>query len=198
MLNAVTLVLVLLVPTWLGIDSWRPPKADQERKTVQTFGLDGLTPTKGDWVDSSQSWQFDDVRVRIVVSLTHVELSGPMKKQKWSKAPYVLIRVAVANVGVVREFNVIGWDAKSPPKLTDASGKVVVRAAFEPGWSTELRQKQATLRPGESVEHDLLFEAPVDPGAYFRLELPGDPCGAAEQVVRFQIPTQPLGYKSAK
>jgi hypothetical protein len=187
--------MAILVPTWLGFDSWRPPRTDADRKTVQTFGPDGLTPPRGDWVDASQSWQFDDVRVRMIANMAPIELNGPMKKQKWSKTPYLLIRVAVANVGVAREFEVTGWDGKAPPRLIDAAGKAIGPAVLEPGWTTPLRRKPAILRPGESVEFDLLFESPANPGAHFRLELPGLTCGAGEQVIRFQIPTQPLGYK---
>jgi hypothetical protein len=194
-LNVLVILIVTLLPTWLGIKSWHKDPVDLEKKTVQTFGHDGLKPASGDWVDVSQSWQFDDVRVRAVVTTGPVELTGPKGQKKWTKNQYLQVRVAVANVGVSRAFDVTGWDDKIPARMVDAAGNPVAEPKFETGWEPTLRRKHASLTPGQSVEHDLLFEAPATPGVYFRLELSGVGCGAPEQFVRFQIPTRPLGYR---
>jgi hypothetical protein len=195
-LNAGVILIITLLPSWLGAKSWRPDPIEKERKTVQTFGRDGLQPTSSEWVDNSQSWQFDDVRVRVIATLSPLELTGPKGQKKWTKSQYLQLKVAVANVGVARTIDVTGWDAKAPVRLTDATGKPVSLPTFETGWEPPpLRHKHKNLLPGEMVEHDLLFEAPTNPGEYFRLELSGVGCGVPEQTVRFQIPGRPLGYR---
>ena len=193
-LNALVLLVVSLLPTWLGIDSWRVTPMEKDRLTPQAFGSDGLQPT-GEWIDVAQSWQFDDVRVRVVATVERIELTGPKGQTKWTKPAYVKVRVAVGNVGVARAFDVVGWDSKVPLRLTDAHGKEISQAAFEANWEPTLRRKHAKLTPSDSVEHDFVFEAPLQPGEFFRLELPGGPCGAPEQTIRFQIPTRPFGYR---
>ncbi len=196
-LNALILLIVSLAPTWLGIDPWRPEPIDKERLTPQAFDKDGLKPTS-EWTDVRQSWQFDDVRVRVIATLEQIELTGPKGQKKWTKPTYLKIRVAVGNVGVARAFDVVGWDLKTPMKLTDANGKELAPLTFEANWEPTLRREHAKLTPRDTVEHDYLFEVSANPGAFFRLELPGGPCGAAEQTIRFQIPARPLGYLPPK
>jgi energy-converting hydrogenase Eha subunit C len=194
-LNAVVVLLVFLLPTWLGIKSWRPDPVIADLKTVKAFSPDGLQPALSEWMDPSQAWQFDDVRVRLIASVGPIELTGAKSKKQWTKKQYLQLRVTVANVGVARQIAFAGWGGQTPAKITDATGKVVPPATFETGWDPLIQPKAASLAPGQTAEQTMLFELPPDPGEFFRLELPGTVCGAAEQVVRFQIPARRLGYR---
>lgn len=194
-LNAIVLLLAFLLPTWLGIKSWRPDPIIADLKTVKAFSAEGLQPAVGEWMDPSQAWQFDDVRVRLVASLGPIELTGPKGKKQWTKKQYLQLRITVSNVGVARQIDFVGWGKQFAAKVTDATGKVVPLPAFESGWDPLIQSKTASLFPGQVAEQTMLFEAPADAGEYFRLELPGAACGAPDQTVRYQIPARRLGYR---
>jgi hypothetical protein len=193
-LNGVVLVVALLLPGWLGLAPWRPTKADDTSKTVQVVSAEGLQKPQSDWVEIGQAWQFDDVRVVGKATLGPIEMIGPKGQPAWSRKNYIQLRVKVANVGVVREVPFAGWDPAAV-KFTDAAGTTVPPAKFDGGWAVTETYKTAKLTPGKSADWLLLFEVPTNPTEYFRIELPGAPCGVPDSPVRFQIPARPLGYR---
>jgi hypothetical protein len=192
-LNGLTLLVALLLPGWLGLNSWRPSPAAKEDRAVHVLGTEGLEKPKSDWLDISQTWQLDDVRAKGSASYGQVELAGPMGKVAWSKKAYVAVRVKIGNVGVAREIRFAGWDPATV-KLTDDAGTPIPPAKFEAAWPTEI-SKPASLTPGKSADWVLLFEAPANPTEYLRLELPGAPAGVPDSPIRFQIPARPLGLR---
>jgi hypothetical protein len=193
-LNALILLVAFLLPGWLGLESWRPSRANQEDRTVKVLSTEGLEKPKGDWVDIGQVWQFDDVRVKGSAAAGPVELTGPMGKVAWSKKAYLAVRVRVGNVGVAREIPFRGWDPAAV-KLTDAGGAAVAPAKFESGWFPAEVSKAAALTPGKSADWLFLFELPAGPTEYLRLELPGAPAGVPDSPIRFQIPARQFGAK---
>jgi hypothetical protein len=193
-LNGLVLVIALLLPGWLGLAPWRPVKTADENKTVQVVSAEGLQKPQSEWVEIGQAWQFDDVRIVGKATFGPVEVLGPKGQVAWSRKNYIQVRVKVANVGVAREIPFNGWNPAAV-KFTDASGTAAPPAKFEGGWVPTEVSKTAKLTPGKSADWLLLFEAPANPTEYFRLELPGAPCGVPDSPVRFQIPARPLGFR---
>ena len=192
-LNALVLLVALVLPGWLGLDSWRPAPVNKEAQIVQAFGPDGLSVPKDDWVPADRAWQLDDVRVRVhQVAVGPVELVGPKGKRAWSKKQYLQVRVRVTNAGVARMIDFRGWDPVPPkgtdgPKLTDADGQALVPAAFDPGWQpTAGRPDPVPLPPARGADQTFFFEAPAGQPGRLRFELPGAAIGL-EQPARFQI-----------
>lgn len=188
-LNALVLLVALALPGWLGLGSWRPVKADADRRTVQVLGTEGLEKPPSEWVDVSQAWQFDDVRVKASAAAGPVELVGPKGKGAWSKKQYLVVRLKVGNVGVAREIPFPGWDPQAV-KLTDAAGTAVPLAKFDAGWAPAEVPRPASLLPGKSADWLFVFDLP-GPTEYLRLELPGAPAGVPDTPVRFQMPVRP-------
>jgi len=193
-INGLTLLVALMLPGWLGLNSWRPAPSAKEDRAVHVVGTEGLEKPASDWLDISQTWQLDDVRAKASAAYGPVELAGPMGKAAWSKKSYVAVRVKIGNVGVAREIKFAGWDPAAV-KLTDAAGTPIPPAKFEAGWSPTEVSKPASLTPGRSADWVMLFEAPANPAEYLRLELPGGPAGVTDTPIRFQIPARPLGLR---
>jgi hypothetical protein len=190
-LNGLTLLVALLLPGWLGLNSWRPSPTEKEDRTVHVVSIEGLEKPATDWLDISQTWQLDDVRAKASAAYGQVELAGPMGKNAWSKKAYIAVRVKIGNVGVAREIKFQGWDPAAV-KLTDAAGTPIPPAKFESGWAPTEISKPASLTPGKSADWVMLFESPPNPTEYLRLELPGGPAGVTDSPIRFQIPARPL------
>jgi hypothetical protein len=190
-LNGLILLIAFLLPGWLGLDSWRPAPATKDTRIVQVLNAEGLQNPKSEWIEVGQAWQFDDVRVVATPSLGPVEMLGPKGQPAWSKKNYIRIRVRVGNVGVARAIKFDGWDPNAV-KLKDASGTAVPPAKFDNGWLLTETSKPATLTPGKSADWLLFFEAPANPTEYYRIELPGAPCGVPDSPIRFQIPARSL------
>ena len=192
-LNAAVLLVALVLPGWLGLDSWRPVPVDRESQTVQAFGPDGLSAVQDEWIPADRAWQLEDVRVRVSeVSLGQIELVGPAGQRKWSRKRYLQVRVRVSNVGVARMIEFRGWDPNPPkdtpgPKLTDADGKALTPATFDPGWKPAAgRPDPVPLLPARGADQTFVFEAPAGPPGRLRLELPGAAFGL-DQPAKFQI-----------
>jgi hypothetical protein len=192
-LNALLLVVVVLLPGWLGIDSWRPPKIGDDPKVVRQFGPDGLAPTAPDWIDGDRAWQFDDVRVQITaVNPWQVELTAPSGKKSWSKNKYLLVTVKVSNVGVARPLPFPKWELTAAKQgdpivtLTTDSGERLVPAKFESGWATAFKAPPQTLLPTQSGERTFLFQLPGAATKVLRLELPATEFGSPTPI-RFQL-----------
>ena len=184
-LNALLLLVVVLLPGWLGIDSWRPPKIGDDPKVVRQFGPDGLAPTAPDWIDGDRAWQFDDARVQVTtVNPWQVELTAPNGKKSWSKNKYVLVTVKVSNVGVARPLPFPKWDltAAKPGDpvvtLTTDSGEKLVPAKFENGFRTSFQAPAQTLLPTQAGERTFVFQLPGSPTKALRLELPATEFGS--------------------
>ena len=188
-INALVLLVALLLPGWLGLDPWRPVRTDADKRTVQVLGPEGLEKPATEWVDISQPWQFDDVRVKASAAVGPIELIGPKAKGAWSKKQYLVVRLKVGNVGVAREIPFQGWDPQTI-KLIDAAGTAVPLAKFDPGWAVADTSRPASLTPGKSADWLLVFDLP-GPTEYLRLELPGTAIGVPDTPIRFQMPVRP-------
>jgi len=188
--NAVALLLITLLPSWLGLESWWPAPIDDDPNQVKAVAFEGgklsQPAADGDWIDASKlSWQRRDVRVTVFeVRIGPVRLKGPKEKLKDTKEKYILIGLRVRNSGVARMFEYRTWNAKpatpeSPVvKLTDSAGKELKPAVFDDGWDVPGRGESASLRPTMSVDDILVFEAPKEAIEHLKLELPfefGDP-----------------------
>jgi hypothetical protein len=202
-LSAAGLLVVIALPGWLGLESWRPtPVPDPFRAPVAVPNGRGA-PVPADWVDVSQaSWRLQDVRVAVrSAGVAPVELLGPKGQKKWTRERYLQVWLEVTNVGVARKVEFRAWGATAPPggdapRLTDPAGKVLAAKTFDPGTTPAWRAQTAGLLPGKSADQLLVFEAPPAAGDFLRLELPGGAFGAAE-AVRLQIPRLFLNSRSS-
>jgi hypothetical protein len=200
--NAAVLVLVVALPTWLGLSGWVPAEVPVDTNVVKSFGHDGNLPQPADWVDAATaSWQINDVRVGLVsAGVGPAELVGPGNRHKWSKTKYLQVALRVTNVGVAREFDFQGWDQAPPPppapdapapppppRLTDAAGKELKAGTFESGWGPVAKAQTKHLFPGKWADQVLYFEPPAGAVDHLRLELPGAVFASPEAVVRLQL-----------
>jgi hypothetical protein len=185
-LNFAVLTVAFLLPSWLGLTSWRSKPPDKEANAVRTFGREGLATPTDQWVPGDQGWQVVDVRAVVrTISLAPIELTGPSGEKRLSKKPYLQIRVRIGNVGVARLIEFKGWD-ESTVRLTDNTGRSIPLASFEPGWQAAPRVTPASLPPGRAAEQLFVFEPPAGKFDSLRLELPGVAFDMS-QPVRFQI-----------
>jgi hypothetical protein len=188
-INAIVLVLALLLPSWLGITSWRPVKEVDDSGTVRAVGLTDGVASPADWVDVSKSaWQRDDVRVSVTgVSIGQIELVGPKEKRRWTKEKFLQVRLKVENVGVSRAIDFRGWSAgPQGPKLIPPTGESVGIKTWEDGWAAPAKPAAANLFPGRGTEQTLIFPYPATGSGPLRLELPAAAFGGTESV-RLQL-----------
>ena len=186
LLNFAVLVIAFLLPSWLGLSSWRPRPVDKDAHAVRTYGKEGVEKFTGDWIPAEKGWQLDDAKVAVRnTSLGPVELTGPKGEKRWSRKQYLHVRVRVGNGGVARLIEFKGWPTNTV-RLTDNAGRALQPATIETGWEAPTRVESASLPPGRAADQVFVFEAPAGQIEYLRLELPGTAFGANEPV-RFQI-----------
>jgi hypothetical protein len=190
-LNAVAIAAVFLLPSWLGLESWRRSIPPGGPTAPQAVGhRTGLT-APADWVDAGQaSWGFGDIRVS-VRSATYgpIELTGPNGATRRTKEAYLSLVVRVANEGVERRIELGGWAAGGDGmRLTDPAGKALAVKRFESGWAvTTGPPRAAGVNPGKSAEVLVIYEAPTIHPSFLRLELPGAAVGV-DGPIRFHLP----------
>jgi len=183
-LNLFALVLLIVLPSWLGVSEWVPlGNPDAGPKPVTAVGRDGSLPRPAEWVDASQAvWEQGDVRIAVtsvtVGPATPDAAAPPGKKRE----PVLRIGLKITNVGVARVVEFTGWAAPpSEPKLTTTAGKpMAVRNSGLPSGA-------GSIYPGKSTELALTFEPPAGPPDDYRLELPAQAFGGTDPV-KFQIP----------
>lgn len=183
--NALGLLLVVLLPDWLGGPTWLPKRFETaEFKAPMAVSRDG--PAKPvEWVEAGKaSWQMGDVRAAVTAAVIETPAKGAIGN------PSFRVTVQLSNVGLERTIEFPGWTAATPaaggepapaPKLTAADGGQPV--PLKPGGPPE---PPHGIHPGKSLDTTLLFAAPPAKGD-LRLELPAQPFGGKEPV-KFQIP----------
>jgi hypothetical protein len=185
-LNLAVLVVAFLLPSWLGLGSWRPKPVDKDAHTVRAYGNQGIENVAGEWIPADKGWQLDDIKVMIRnTSLGPIELTGPKGEKRLTKKQYLQVRVRVGNGGVKRLIEFKGWETNIV-RMSDHAGRVLQPATTETGWEGPVRVEPASLPPGRAADQVFVFEAPASQVEYLRLELPGSAFGANEPV-RFQI-----------
>lgn len=180
-LNVLGLLLVLLLPSWLGISGWTPV-GDPERapKPVTAVGRDGSLPKTVEWVDASQAvWEQGDVRITVVG--VAVGSADPMSKNPDKRKERVLrLTLKLTNVGVARAIEFVNW---SPAPETETKLSAATTGALTQKATTA---EKAVIYPGKSAENVLTFAAPDKPED-LRLEIPAQALGAADPA-RILIP----------
>jgi len=176
--NAFGLLLVTLMPDWLGAGEWKP-KADPNAgpKPVLSVGHDGNTVAAGEWIDARNAvWRQDDVQIAIgKVRLEPVDAKAKQLTQRMLR-----ITLKLSNVGVARAVTLNNWNGESLPKLAVANGSAVAFIKMEtPG---------AAVYPGKDLDVVLAFELPPTLTESLTLELPGSAFGGRESV-KFRIPS---------
>lgn len=187
--NAVVALTLMLLPTWLGVTTWRPV-GDPNAIPKRPFAIDnsGNASESPDGVDASAAtWQHGDTRlaVRQVTIAADPTAKQPAGK-KDQKERIARVNVTLTNVGVGRAIEFAGWDAKTSTaaaSLTSSTGQTLSRKETAPLGS-------GVVYPGKSVECVLVFDAtPLGPDEGLRLELPAAAFGGdAETPARFRIP----------
>lgn len=183
-LNLFALLLLVVLPGWLGISDWMPlGNPDAGPKPVTAVGRDGSLPKPAEWVDANAAvWEQGDVRIAVTsVTIGPADPEAPRVPGK-KKDPVLRIGLKLTNVGVARAVEFTGWAAPAEPKLTTAAGKPVA------GKNAGLPTGAAAVYPGKSTEFALMFEPPAGAPEDYRLELPAQAFGGTDPV-KFQIPS---------
>lgn len=185
-LNTLTLLLVLVLPGWLGLTGWVPvPEPGDGPKPVTAVGRDDGLPRPADWVDAGSAvWEQGDVRVAVIgASLVPPDPNPAVKAAPAGRKEWVVkVGLKLTNVGVARGIEFAGWPPAGPgaPQLTTAGGKTL---ALRPSATPP---EKATVFPGKSAECWLVFAPPAAPDE-LRLELPPAAFGGPDSV-RFRLP----------
>lgn len=192
-LHLIILVLVLLLPSWLGLGAWRENVIEDGPPAPLAFSHTNQKTTIADWVDaSSASWQFKDVRVTFRSAVVGpIDLVGPKGAKRTSKDQYLQLTLRVKNNGVERPFDLSGWtvgQGLEQVQLTDSAGRTIKPARFEEDWFPDAPPSKPAERlfPGHMSEVRLIFSAPQPRIDFLRLALPGTMFGF-EEMVKFQI-----------
>ncbi|MBA4067201.1 MAG: hypothetical protein C0501_26545 [Isosphaera sp.] len=187
-LHALLLLVVLLLPSWLGLEAGRAGTPDDDGPSGPVAAGHGTGITApADWVDAgTASWKFRDVVVTVrSVTAGPVELTGPDGMKRTPKGDYLRVTLRLANEGTAGPVEPGGWSADQV-SLTTPAGKPVRAAGFDRGWEPAGVRPPAAVYPGKSAEMVFVFEAPSPRPDHLRLELPGAGVGV-EPPVRFRI-----------
>lgn len=161
------------------------------------------TLAPGEWVDAAGEWiRQDDVSFRIMAVRR-----APLNKDKAEGPQVLLIQFRLANVGLGRPIEFEGFRKdKNQPILKDEAGK---------SYAFQEQRKKASPRgvkipatnlgivkliPRDSVDYELVFEAPPKKAAPLKLDLPASAWGRLG-VCNFHIsgvfePAQPAQKKA--
>jgi hypothetical protein len=191
LLNLAVVGVVALRPDWVGLTPWRELAQNNGPTTVQAVSHGTRIAAGADWVDASQaSWVLQDVRVSVHSAvISPVELTGPGGVKRKTKEPYLQLLLRVTNEGLARRIEFTGWAAGGTDglRLTNTTGRAFKIRTFDPGWEVRPGPRPAGVFPGKTAEVLFTFDAPVERGEAFRLELPGTAVGV-EEPVRLYIP----------
>src|SRR5262245_60846495 len=161
--NVLAILLVTLLPGWLALDSWWPPKNEDNTGITKVRPLDGgaIATLEGGWVDLSKGvWQRDDVLVKIsAIWVGKVQIKGPKDALDSSKEKVLVVGMQISNVGVMRRINYRSWQGPLPPEcvppqVTDSTGKVHQAKKFPDGWAMPFHAQDGTVLPGAQAHDD--------------------------------------------
>jgi hypothetical protein len=187
-LNGAIIVVVMMLPGWLGLPSWGLPAAHDDSESVRAVRHNsGGASSPAEWVDASkESWRQGDVLVSVrSLKLDTVLLTGPQEKKMRTKEPYLQISLRIGNEGFTRKVEFAGWgqpDSADAPRLTDSAGDTLPAKSFDAGWEPPGKPISASIFPGKWTEHLLIFVAPKATSGDLHLELPGNAFGSKEPV----------------
>ncbi len=182
------LSVVLLLPTWLNLDSWRrPAKPDGPLGPVAVESRSGVPKPIGSngWLDAAQaSWQFRNVRVSLRGAVVGpVELHGTGGTKRTTKENYLYLVVQVTNVGLDHDVQLPGWmsGAAEGVGVTDANDQPLAPASFGPDGPKPVTSSAQRIAPGHSAEAHFVFTAPSK-SAWVQVRLPAASFGAPDDI----------------
>ncbi|MBN9118917.1 MAG: hypothetical protein J0I06_07120 [Planctomycetes bacterium] len=188
-LHFLTLVVVVFLPGWLNLDPWVPPAKPEEPKgpLAVEHATNATAPVSpSDWLDAAKyAWQLGDARVTVRSAVGPVELHGPKDAKRTTKEQYLFLTLQVRNMGFDREIPLSAWAAGQGAegvRVTDAAGKPLAPAAFEPGWAPAPGKPIGRAVPGQTPEVTLLFAAPPAKTDFVRVQLSGAAVGAPDEI----------------
>jgi hypothetical protein len=198
-LHFLILLFVLVLPSWIGLDSWGGIEIENTPPAPQAFVHGKKTSTLAQWVDASTaSWQFKDVRVTIAsAGVGPIELIDAKGVKRPSKEHYLQLIVKVTNIGVERPLDLSGWTIGQNLELVnfiDSTGKALTPATFEEGWRPDSQPSKTPekLFPGHVSEIRLIYSPPQPKIDFLRLTLPATMFGFEEEAIKFQIESNSL------
>jgi hypothetical protein len=191
-----TLMLLLFLPSWLGLDSWGGPDVPEEPKGPFAVDASGKKNpvSPNDWLGGDKSWQNGDARVSVRAGVGPVELLGPKEKKRTTKENYLHLTIQVRNVGFEKVIPLSGWASGTGAEgvtVTDANGKALAPATFDADWvPTERGRPAPRAVPGHGSEVLLLFTAPPAKTDSVRIQLSSAALGM-EHEIKFRAGTGP-------
>jgi hypothetical protein len=202
--NVATILLVTILPGWLALDSWWPPRIVNDVGVTKVRPFDGSAAAmlEGGWLDVSKGvWQRDDVLVKIsMMWVGKVQLKGPKDKNESSRDKVLVVGVQISNVGPARRIEYRSWQQpppaeSAPAQVTDSTGKGLPGKKFPEGWEVPFHAQNGAILPGRTHDDWLVFEAPEGKFDYIRLELPVWAFGGTGEPVRLHVPASLIGSR---
>jgi hypothetical protein len=193
-LHFCVILVLLFLPSWLGLDPWRGSsgvKEEQKGPVAVEHGSGVAVPASPDeWLDGSKSsWQQHDTRVTVRSAVGPVGLTGPKGAKRNTKEQYLHLTLQVRHIGFEREILLSGWAAglgSEGVRVTDATGQLLTPATFEPGWTYDRGKPAGRLMPGYRSEAFLLFAAPPAKSDFVRVQLSGSAIGVQNEI-KFRV-----------
>jgi hypothetical protein len=204
LLHFVALVLLLFLPSWLGLDSWStpaPPEGPKGPFAVEHSSGAQKPLTADDWLDAGQSsWQFGNARVAIQTAMVGpLELRGPNGKKRMTKESYLYLVVQVQNVGMEGEIQFPTWTAGAAGGvgMTDANGQTLAPATIEGDGAASKAPAARWIAPGHSAEAAFVFAAPPPKSAWVQVRVSASTFGTTDEI-RFRTATVTLARGPGK
>jgi hypothetical protein len=201
-LHFTALLVLLFVPSWLGLDPWQGPETRGDEYPEPVAVERGSAAPKpiapGDWLDGGKaSWQFRSARVNVRrAAIGPVELRAPGGAKRITKENYLLLVVQVRNVGLEGDIPVPAWTTGNGPDgvvVTDANDQVLAVPKFEGEGSAAPVRTAERVAAGHSADVSFVFAAPPK-SPWVRVRLPGSVFGTTEDIrFRTDITTLPPG-----
>jgi hypothetical protein len=143
------------------------------------------------WVDASKdAAKHGDVRVRVTsVTLGPVDLNGNDRKTEKSLHDNLQIRLVIENTSAEKNVDYKGWSIGAGPDvatLKDNAFATYPAAGFAKQVKGQIR-KSEPIKPAQSLEDILVFQAPLNNPQELRLELPATAFGGLGKI-KFRIP----------
>ncbi len=190
--NALLLILVLSVPSWLNNQWGRdfevpPPDLNQQVMVSRDNTTDVKTLTTTDWVEADKNAiRQGDVLVRIE--------SVAVDRVEGSDYPSLLIKLHLANVGQLHEVLYHGQASDAPPPIVrDSRGRRLHWSDLGVHAKKAGQVGTVSVFPTHEVNDLLVFESPW-PGP-LELELPASAWGR-EGFCKFRIPNEFIRHNS--
>jgi hypothetical protein len=188
LLHAGALVVLLFLPSWLGLDAAGTTGRDPGLPgpfAIARGSASAKPIVADDWLDPAKaSWQYRDARVTLRrAAVGPAEVRGPGSAFRTTRENYLHLTVQVKHVGLEGEVPLPAW--ADGVVVTDANDQPVAAAAVEGQGKAAPVRSAERVAPGHSADVNFLFAAPPK-SPWVRVRLPAAEFGAPDEI-RFRV-----------